>query len=116
MRSGAGRPTFSTYGYLNPKRQSIEMKPYRSEKYKAWIRKQPCASCGRPPQHYPIHAHHEPLGKNSVGGKPPDTHLLPLCYECHAKRHNQGPAFLNSVLDVKMTIIHHLTRYLGGSE
>jgi len=113
MRSGAGRPTSSTYGYPSPNRPSIKMKPYRSEKYRAWIRKQPCACCGRPPRSYEMHAHHEPLGENFVGGKAPDTHLMPLCFQCHAERHNYGPVWLNSVIDVKMTIIKLLTRYLG---
>jgi hypothetical protein len=90
------------------------MKPYRSGKYLAWIRRQPCARCGRPAGEHGVHAHHEPLGENFVAGKAPDTHAMPLCAECHNQRHGCGPSFLQEAIDVKMTIIRLLTRYLSA--
>jgi len=55
--------------------------------------------------------HHEGLGMNMIGGKPPDTHAVPLCTICHAVYHNMGPMFWNGV-DVKMEIIKLVTEYL----
>jgi hypothetical protein len=85
---------------------------FRSENYRAWLKQQPCVVCHRPAIN-PSHAHHEPLGENFVGGKPPDTHGMPLCGECHYDRHQYGAKWLDSLIDPKMTIIKHITRFLS---
>lgn len=85
------------------------MKTFRSERYLQWVRKQPCAICGiRAGQ-----AHHEPLGENFVGGKPPDTHALPMCAECHELRHQHGVQWASKQRDLKIEIIRMITRYLS---
>ena len=62
-------------------------KTYRSEKYKAFIRKQPCLIC-----EYPVSEHHHETlnGKKGVAIKGPDNEALPLCYRCHTERHIKG--------------------------
>jgi hypothetical protein len=87
----------------------MKLLTFRSERYRAWLRRQPCVICSRPP---PNEAHHEPLGENFVGGKPPDTHGLPTCAVCHYQRHSSGPSYFEGI-DVKMTIIKHITRFLA---
>ena len=67
-------------------------KTYRSERYLDFVREHTCLMCGAPsnclkkPENN-IAAHHESLGMNYQGGKPPDTHAVPLCHRCHQKRH-----------------------------
>ena len=84
------------------------MKTYRNPKYLSWIRTQLCAVCRKGGSQ----AHHEPLGENSMGGKPPDTHAIPLCLTCHYERHHFGVGWINDRIDTKMTIIKLLTRWL----
>lgn len=86
------------------------MKTFRSEKYKAWLRLQACVICNRQAGF----VHHEPLGENYVGGKPPDTHGLPVCVECHNDRHQYGADWLEGFVDVKMAIIRLITCFLQG--
>jgi hypothetical protein len=88
------------------------VKPFRSPKYLAWIRSQPCILCHRPAIDA-SNAHHEPLGENYVGGKPPDTHALPMCVRCHYERHQYGVGGVYLHIDPKLEIIRHITRYLG---
>jgi len=60
-----------------------------------------------------IIAHHEGLGANMQGGKPPDSHAVPLCGRCHSKRHASDWIDWNvGHVDIKMTIIRLLTEYL----
>lgn len=60
-------------------------KPWRSRKYLAWIRKQPCCNgCG------PAVAHHI-IGTgflSGVGMKAGDNYAMPLCQECHSEMHS----------------------------
>ncbi len=66
----------------------IKIPPYRSEKYKAFVRTLPCSHCGRSADH----AHHiKIMGVGGRGVKPPDSTCMPLCWECHADVH-KGPA------------------------
>lgn len=62
-------------------------KTYRSEKYKAFIRKQPCLIC-----EYPVSEHHHEAlnGKKGVSLKCPDNEALPLCRFHHIERHAIG--------------------------
>ena len=62
-------------------------KTYRSEKYKAFIRKQPCLICEYPDSEH----HHETLNsKKGVSLKGPDNEALPLCAVHHRERHRIG--------------------------
>lgn len=76
--------------------------------YLAWIRRQPCAVCGG----HGSEAAHQTLGEAGTAIKAPDTHAVPLCQACHAESHRQGRFWLDQIIDVKMTIIKLLTRYL----
>ena len=81
---------------------------YRSEKYLAWVRRQPCAVCGG----HGSEAAHQTLGWGGKALKAPDTHAVPLCSACHAESHRQGAHWLDEIIDVKMVIVTLLTRYL----
>ena len=61
-------------------------KTHRSEKYKKFIRSQPCAICGLEVSQH----HHEPLNGHGMALKGPDNEALPLCYRCHTERHIKG--------------------------
>ncbi len=80
---------------------------FRSKKYLAFIRTKPCLVCGSP-ETVP---HHEGLGRNMIGGKPPDSHAVPLCVLCHGIYHNTGPAYWKRV-DIKMVIIKLLEEFM----
>ena len=84
-------------------------KTFRSKKYLAFIREKPCLACHNP-ETVP---HHEGLGANMMGGKPPDSHAVPLCGPCHRVRHDMGKGFWEG-FDVKMAIIKLLTEYMDG--
>lgn len=76
-------------------------KPWRSPRYLAWVRSQPCASCGRPA----TDAHHEnEPGQGTLGGKCGDERTIPLCRECHDLRHLLGRGVL-WWLDVEAVIL-----------
>ena len=75
------------------------------------MREHRCLICDTP---LDIIAHHEGLGQNMMGGKPPDTHCIPLCTRCHAHRH--GSAWMGVVeypRDVRQVIINLLTEFLS---
>ena len=68
-------------------RPDPKQKTLRSPRYRAWIRKQPCAACGNPKSQH----HHEPIKHGGgVGMKGPDDQALPLCQRCHYERHKIG--------------------------
>ena len=62
-------------------------KAWRSEKYKAFIRSQPCLVFGC---HRKADAHHEALGASGIAVKAHDSHCLPLCAVHHRERHDVG--------------------------
>lgn len=85
------------------------MKIFRSQKYRSWVATHQCLACG----FGPCDPHHEPLGENMTGNKPPDSFCTPLCRECHNLRHARGPSFWTEInRDPKMEIIKLLTRWL----
>ena len=90
-----------------PRDRLKKPKTFRSEGYLEFIRTHPCLECGDPK----TVAHHESLGQNMMGGKPPDTHAVPLCVACHDMRHHIGAENFWS-RDVRMAIIQLLTEYL----
>ena len=58
-------------------------------------------------------AHHEGLGDNMQGGKPPDSHTVPLCPMCHAIRHGLGwTDWEDHNIYIQAVIIKLLTEYL----
>lgn len=65
---------------------NFKQKPYRSQKYLAFVRTLNCSAC----KTTPCHAHHV-RGKNTgMQTKPPDTHCIPLCPSCHEALHRLG--------------------------
>lgn len=86
-------------------------KPFRSEKYKAFIRSLPCVVCSTEPTEA---AHQRIDGMGGMGVKPPDSYCLPLCYECHAREHQIGAItfWANAMIDRRKEIIVCLTLYL----
>lgn len=62
--------------------------PLRSERYKAWIRTQPCAYTG---SRVGVEAsHHVPKGGGRMGKKTSDYNCLPLCALVHRRYHETG--------------------------
>ena len=69
----------------------FKSKPWRSERYRQWIRSLPCLICGTQPAG---HAHHEQQEGNGVmGDKCGDDRCLPLCWHHHRNRHDKGRSF-----------------------
>ncbi|ENV4490819.1 DUF968 domain-containing protein, partial [Shigella flexneri] len=61
-----------------------------NEKYKRWVKTQPCACCGKPagdPHHLIGH------GQGGMGTKSHDIFTLPLCREHHNELHADPLAF-----------------------
>jgi hypothetical protein len=80
-----------------PKLESVERpKPARDEPYKAWLRKRPCAFCGRRP---PSEVSHH--GRRGVATKASDHEALPACHRCHERHTVAGRA--HPSLDVLTT-------------
>ncbi len=84
---------------------------YRSEAYKAFIRKHPCCMCSG----LNAEAHHEALNQGGMGIKAPDSHCVPLCRDCHALHDHIGTKTFWRRTDIKMLIIRYLTEYLEVS-
>lgn len=82
---------------------------YRSEKYLDYIRSLPCTMCGAYPPNDP---HHETLHAGGMGLKAPDSHVVPLCRDCHGVLHAIGKKSFWRKKDIPMTIIKYLTDYL----
>jgi hypothetical protein len=93
--------------------QQPKPKPFRSEKYKAFIRERGCLVCGRSAV-----AHHEPVLGRGIATKGNDTECVPLCVECHSQRHSEGVKTFwgKRDIDPRLWIIRLLTEYLQGKE
>lgn len=83
---------------------------FRSKKYLDFIRSKNCLICNNPE----TVAHHEGLGRNAQGSKPPDHHAVPLCVYCHERRHSHGVNTFWGGWDIKMHIIDLVGEYLRG--
>lgn len=63
---------------------------YENPKYESFVRSKPCLCCGKES----ICHHEQGLGIGLVGGgtskKCSSLAGLPLCHECHQKRHDEG--------------------------
>lgn len=91
--------------------------PVRSESYKAWIRKQPCAWCSTsyPPGGREASHHPEPMG-GRMAKKTDDVRCLPLCPSQH-KRFTDTQAIGDMTPErtrawAEARIVEHQTRYL----
>jgi hypothetical protein len=81
----------------------------RSEKYKAWIRTQPCVVCGRTGE--TIAPAHMATGGTSI--KASDYYCLPLCYDHHAEEHRGHKTFAEKHnIDIGWKIAEHLEAYV----
>lgn len=59
---------------------------WRSKKYIAWVKEQPCVSCGAPADDP-----HHLTGLGGMGGMgttAPDWTAMPMCRPCHTDIHN----------------------------
>lgn len=57
-------------------------------KYASWIRRQPCAMCGRPG---PCQVHHRT--GSGMGLRAKDRDSMPLCAKCHGELHSLSGRF-----------------------
>jgi len=94
-------------------------KTWRSESYLAFVRNHTCLLCRecsnqQPKPNNNIAAHHEGLGLNMQGGKPPDSHAVPLCHRCHAYNRHETTwkGWDKENINVERQIIKLLTEYL----
>ena len=61
--------------------------PWRSKKYLAWVRQQPCIRCGAEAEPH----HLKGIGNmGGVGQKAPDWATMPLCRRCHDDMHRDS--------------------------
>jgi len=65
-----------------------KIKAARDAKYRAWIRTQPCAVCGRPAPS--VVMHQRILQGGGTGMKPSDYETLPGCPDCHYLEGQKG--------------------------
>jgi hypothetical protein len=99
-----------TTGLEKPKR-------YRNPKYLAWIREQPCCSCGQSGTlAVPIVAHH---ARNLDPGRPTqskvsDYDAVPLCQMCHNAEHTGYIGERMEILELYQSAFHLLRTYMEG--
>jgi len=60
-------------------------KRYRDDKYKAWVKKQPCSWCG---DHGDDPHHGIGMGLSGMALTAPDWALMSMCRSCHTAIHN----------------------------
>jgi hypothetical protein len=87
---------------------------FKSEKYRSFIRAQVCLGCGAWGGSV---AHHEDNGfyNSGMGMKPPDTQCLPLCRECHARRHRMSSDLFwkEANVDPMVQMVNLLTEFMS---
>jgi len=74
------------YRYNKHTGADLKEKRYESNPYKAFIRKKPCVICGA----RKAEVHHEQITGRGIGIKCSDYETVPLCKECHRRRHDIG--------------------------
>lgn len=81
-----------------------KQKPFRSDKYLAFIRGLDCCNCGKPPEVAGIEAHHiNGQGfDRGKGIKIDDCLTLPLCRICHNEIHANKNAVDQQFFALKM--------------
>lgn len=84
--------------------------PYRDEKYRRYVAKQPCMACG----HHESQAAHISAGNYARGMKAPDYYCIPLCPPhlaplgtmitkgCHAKFDENQERFAQETLNLSI--------------
>lgn len=93
---------------MNPMPKKL---PVRSERYKAFIRQQPCCVCG---SYIGVEAAHQTLGKGGKATKAADIQCLPMCgpsypnqQGCHHIAHSKGEeTFWSMVLHLHDTDVN----------
>lgn len=92
-------------------RMITKNKPYRSEKYKAFIRTKRCLVCSHNDK---IQAHHESFGQSGMASKPSDLWTVPLCWVCHRMRHDKGfKSFWEPLnVDIKLEMLKLINAYM----
>jgi hypothetical protein len=83
---GFGLPDnfFEIFGFY----RCPKIKAARDERYKAWIRTQKCAVCGKPAPS--VVMHQRILQGGGTGMKPSDYETLPGCQYCHDLEGQKG--------------------------
>lgn len=90
----------------------LKHKTARSEKYKQWLKTQPCCNCGQKANDYlSVVPAHQNLEGGFMGGKSNDFHALPLCVECHYWEH-QAPKTFWRWTDKKKIVIDCLVKFI----
>ena len=87
----------------------LKIKPYRSEKYKKFVRSKPCVSCNG--RYGSSQAHHVRRSHWGAGTaiKPHDFVTIPLCFECHNPETEKS-------LNVELIIIDLLMEYITNEK
>jgi len=76
------------HNFQKRRESDLKSKKYESNPYKAFMRGKPCVTCMPLPKK--AEPHHEQITGRGIGLKCSDYEILPLCKECHRKRHDQG--------------------------
>lgn len=85
----------------------FKKKLYRSERFKIFIREQPCHICSKPSD-----PHH--LSTGGTGIKGTDLSCFPLCRRCHTEYHTEGKKTFADKhnIDFKHELIKYLMKYI----
>jgi len=100
----------------------IRMIKRKDQKYRKWLRSQPCSKCSNYRENYIAPAHQRILGGGGMGLKPHDKDLLPLCnipgFECHRKEHGGAVTFwgLKDKLETKEYVQALCDKYIKKYE
>ena len=86
---------------------------WKSKRYLKWISQKSCIACMQPG---PVDPHHVSLMTNIVGGKPPDSHAVPLCRRCHGQLEDyylgENMYWEDAGISIERIILRYITEYL----
>ena len=91
-----------------------KVKPYRSEKYKKFIRSKPCFRCGITSYHISVVPAHQNFGYGGMGTKAPDIWTIPLCTNCHSDEHRVGHDTFWGNKNLKSECMKLIDEYFGS--
>jgi len=85
-------------------------KPYRSKKYRDFIKMQPCIVCWNPG---PSDPHHEDqtFHNKGMGIKAPDTQTVPMCRKHHQK-YGHNVKSDNEILRYKQIMLMNILKFI----